>query len=97
MAEKIFFANPEKAGRAKEILALILEEFQPRDSAEQEKKIRFGRYINEAKLDPAKKRDECERFVYELLGGLLWSEADKKAEAARIKEAKENARKKPIE
>ena len=97
MAEKIFFANPEKEDRAKAILALILGDMQPRDAGEQEKQSRFGKYLNEAKLDPAKDKEKAVRFIYEMIGGLLWSEADIKEEKKRVEESKLKAKKKAIE
>lgn len=92
---KVYFVNPEKYDRAKEILALILGEKVPQKIEETERKEHYTKQLAKHEIDP--KSDDALPAIYEIIGGLIRSEVEQKEAETKAKELKSKAKKRMIE
>lgn len=92
---KVFFVNPEKYDRAKEILALITGAKVAQKAEEEQRKDHYMRQLAKHEIDV--KSEDALPAIYEILGGLIRSEAEQKDADIKAKEMKAKAKKKMIE
>ena len=89
----LVYVNDIKKRRAEEIYGYITGDKTAVDSTEVERATRFGKYLNDQKID-VKKKDEALKAIYLRMGGLMRTETEQKAvEANKRKIATRKGRK----
>ena len=91
----VYFVNPEKYDRAKEIIAFILGKKVPQDIKEQERKEHYIQQLAKHEVDPAS--DTAIPAIYELIGGLIRTPSEQKEAERNAIEIKKKGKKKMIE
>ena len=91
----VYFVNPEKYDRAKEIIALILGKKVPQDIKEQERKEHYTQQLKKHEVDPTS--ETAIPAIYELIGGLLRSPAEQREAEKLAIETKKRGKKKMID
>ncbi len=91
----VFFVNPEKYDRAKDILALITGQKVAQKAEEEQRRDHYTRQLTKHEVDP--KSEDAIPAIYELLGGLIRSSEEQKDAELRAKEAQKKGKKRLIE
>lgn len=91
----VVFVNREKLGRARDIVALVSGKRAPLTDSEADKKDRFSALFASSEADP--KGKDAVRFAYELLGGLVRTQAEQDEADEDAAEAQRKFKKAPVE
>lgn len=91
----VFFANPEKYDRARNILDLILGIKAPRDANEVERKDHYAKALAIQNIEPSS--EIALPALYELLGGLIRTPSEQKEAEKKAQEMQRKGKKRMIQ